>query len=157
MNRPINQVILGGDSLFNPMDDLDVQIQNIENYKQKLQQLKSVQNQNPTKFIWDDIDSEIKPLTDEQKSKLFENYEYTDVYMRIQTMVQNELLNLVKGKIESSTEGHDLLTEQLKLVRKLKAEIVNETNREMELFKQFKEFSKNNPEATYDNFIKSNM
>lgn len=25
---PTNQIILGGDSMFNPMDDIDVQIQN---------------------------------------------------------------------------------------------------------------------------------
>ena len=38
---PVNQVILGGDSMFNSnLDDLDVQIQRMEAYRQKLKQLK---------------------------------------------------------------------------------------------------------------------
>ena len=36
---PVNQVILGGDSMFNSnLDDLDVQIQRMEAYRQKLKQ-----------------------------------------------------------------------------------------------------------------------
>ena len=55
---PINQVILGGDSMFSNMDDIDMQIQRMEAYRNKLQQLKSMQAQSqPTKLIWDDIDA----------------------------------------------------------------------------------------------------
>ena len=39
---PTNQIILGGDSVFNPMDDIDVQIQKMEAYKQKLSRGKDV-------------------------------------------------------------------------------------------------------------------
>ena len=37
---PVNQVILGGDSMFNSLDDIDTQIQKMEAYRQKLKQLK---------------------------------------------------------------------------------------------------------------------
>lgn len=66
---PVNQVILGGDSMLNGgIDDIDIQIQRMENYRNKLQQLQSMQNQPilQTK-IWNEIDSEVAPLTDEQK------------------------------------------------------------------------------------------
>ena len=37
---PINQVILGGESMFNSnIDNIDAQIQKMESYKQKLKQL----------------------------------------------------------------------------------------------------------------------
>jgi hypothetical protein len=157
MNRPINQVFLGGDP-YHTIDDLDMQIQNMENYRAKLQQLKALKNQQSTiKLIWDDIDIEISPMTDEQKGRLFNNEEYVEIYTKLNNIVQTELLNLVKAKIESTEEGKELLSKQLKLVKKLKSEIINETNKEMEVFKKFKEFSKVNPGITYEEFIKSNM
>jgi hypothetical protein len=157
MNRPINQVILGGNPVYSSIDDLDVQIQNMENYRKKLQQLKDIHSQSTNKLIWDDIDAEVRPLTDEQKSLLFRDSEYTEVYTKINEMVQKEILNLVKFRIESTLEGKDLLSQQLRIVKRLKNDIINETNKEMELFKKFKEFSKMNPDVTYEEFIKANM
>ena len=46
---------------------------------------------------------------------------------------------------------------QLKIVKQLKSNIINETNREMEMFKRFKDFSKLNPGITYEEFIKANI
>lgn len=157
MNRPINQVILGGNPIYSSLDDLDLQIQNMENYKKKLQQIKDMQNQNNIKLIWDDIDAEVSPLTEEQKSLLFRDSEYTEIYTRINEIVQKELLNLVKYRIESTSEGKDLLSQQLRIVKRLKNDIINETNKEIELFKKFKEFSKMNSGVTYEEFIKANM
>lgn len=157
MNRPINQVFLGGDP-YHTFEDIDIQIQNMENYKNKLQQLKSMQTyQNNVKLIWDDIDAEIRPMSEEQKKRMFDDREYTETYVKLNEIVQNELINLVKAKIESTPEGKDLLSQQLKTVKRLKSDIINETNREMEMFKRFREFSKLNPEVTYEEFIKANM
>jgi hypothetical protein len=156
MNRPINQVFLGSDP-YHSLDDLDLQIQNMENYRNKLQQLKALQSQAQQKLVWDEIDAEVRPMTDEQKRKMFENTEYVEVYSKINEMVQNEILNLVKAKIENTPEGKELLSQQLKIVKQLKSNIINETNREMEMFKRFKDFSKMNPGVTYEDFIKANM
>lgn len=46
------------------------------------------------------------------------------------------------GNRRSSADGKHLLEEQLKLVKLLKSKIVEVTNKEMELFKAFKEASK---------------
>lgn len=157
MNRPINQVFLGSDP-YHTFDDIDIQIQNMENYRNKLQQLKALQAQQTTvKLIWDDIDAEVRPMTDEQKKRMFNDTEYVETYSRLNEMVQNEILNLVKAKIENTQEGKELLTQQLRIVKRLKSEIISETNKEMELFKRFKEFSKLNPGVTYEEFIKANM
>lgn len=155
---PINQVILGGDPLLSNMTDLDAQMQAMEAYRKKLQQLKYMQSQNiPSHILWDEIDAEVKPLTEEQRMRMLNDSDYSEVYIKIQEIVQAEILNLVKGKIENSTEGKELLERQLKIVKKLKKKIVEDTNREMEAFKLFKEYSKNNPGATYEEFIKSNI
>lgn len=96
-------------------------------------------------------------MSNEQKAMLFQNEEYSDIYNKLQAMVQTELLNLVKGRIENTEEGRELLNAQLKLVKKLKSSIVDSTNREMEIFRSFKEFSKQNPNITYDEFIKLSL
>lgn len=152
---PTNQIILGGDSMFNPMDDIDVQIQKMEAYKQKLKQMQM--SQKPQRLIWDDIDTEINPMSEEQKFRLLQDPEYAEIYNELQMMVQNEILNLVKGRIESTERGRELLSKQLRIVRRLKSKIISDTNKEMELFNKFREFSKTNPSVTYEEFIKANM
>lgn len=164
---PVNQVILGGgDPLLGSSvvgNSLDEQLQLIEKYKQNLEAAKQLRQQaqpiqqSAQKLIWDEVDAEITPMTDEQKAMLLQNEDYVDTYTKIQTMVQNEILNLVKGRIESTPEGKELLQSQLKIVKKLKGKIIQETNREMEMFRKFREFSKTNPEVTYEEFIKANM
>ena len=120
MNRPINQVFLGSDP-YHTFDDIDIQIQNMENYRNKLQQLKALQTQQmPVKLIWDDIDAEVRPMTDEQKKRMFDDTEYMETYIKLNEMVQNELLNLVKAKIENTSEGKELLSQQLRIVKKFR-------------------------------------
>ena len=158
---PLNQFILGGDSMFsNNLDDIDTQIQRMELYRQRLKQIKEsqqIQNSQPQRLIWDEIDSEITPMSSEQKNRLLQDQDYTSVYTELQSMVQSELLNLVKAKIEGSERGKDLLQKQLKIVRKLKTKIIEDTDREMEMFKRFKEYSKEHPNTSYDEFIKETM
>lgn len=165
---PINQVILGGGDplLGNSMvgNSLDEQLQLIEKYKQNLeaakqlrQQAQPVQQSVPQRMIWDEIDAEIGPMSDEQKTRMLQDEDYVDTYTKIQDMVQAEILSLVKGRIEATPEGKELLQRQLKVVKKLKGKIIQETNREMEMFRKFREFSKTHPEVTYEEFIKASM
>jgi hypothetical protein len=104
--------------------------------------------------IWDQIDQEMNTLSDSQKQRFFENEEYVKNNQELEQMVQIELLSLVKGKIENSQRGKELLSEQFKLVKKLKDKVVEETDNEMIIFRKFKESSKNNPSLTYDEFCK---
>ena len=158
---PVNQVILGGESMFNNLDDIDMQIQRMEAYRQKLKQLRESQQQpqpvQQRQLVWDAIDAEIAPMSNEQKSRLLQDADYVDTYNELQSIVQSELLNIVKGRIESTERGKELLSKQLKIVKRLKTKIIDDTNREMELFKKFKEYSKEHPNASYEEFIKENI
>ena len=158
---PVNQVILGGESMFNNLDDIDMQIQRMEAYRQKLKQLRESQQQpqpvQQRQLVWDEIDAEIAPMSNEQKSRLLQDADYVDTYNELQSIVQSELLNIVKGRIESTERGKELLSKQLKIVKRLKTKIIDDTNREMELFKKFKEYSKEHPNASYEEFIKENI
>ena len=148
-------------------NSLDEQLQLIEKYKQNLEAAKQLRQQAqptqpvqqpvPQRMIWDEVDAEISPMTDEQQARMLQDEDYVDTYTKIQDMVQAEILNLVKGRIEATPEGKELLQRQLKIVKKLKGKIIQETNREMEMFRKFREFSKTHPEVTYEEFIKASM
>lgn len=173
---PVTQFILGNsDPLLYPSEkmtnSIDEQIAFLQSQKQAINEAYRrnavaaanngvVQNQQVipqqpvNQGIWDAIDAEIAPLTQEQQNMLLTNQDYVTNYNALQNMVQAEVLNLVRGKIEASEEGKHLLEEQLKLVKLLKSKIVEVTNKEMELFKAFKEASKTNPTLTYEEFLK---
>lgn len=153
---PVSQINIGGDPLLNtPGFNIEEQLRQLEMRKQTLESMKQLNPQAmPTSIIWNEIDSEVKVLTNEQLQKLFENEDYVRTYSRIQELVNAEILNLVKPRIESTPEGKQLLQEQLNLVRKMKPKIVEDTNRDMELFRRFREFSKTTPDVTYEDFIK---
>ena len=101
------------------------------------------------------IYAEIEPLTNEQRNMLATNEEYVANYNNLQSMVQAEVLNLVRANIENSPEGKALLDNQLKLVKNLKTSIIEMSQREMQLFNAFKEASAKNPSLTYEEFIKT--
>ena len=170
---PVTQFILGNsDPLLYPSEkmtnSIDEQIAFLQSQKQAINEAYrrnaipnanngTTQNQQvPTQGIWDAIDAEIAPLTQEQQNMLLSNQDYVNNYNALQSMVQAEVLNLVRGKIEASEDGKHLLEEQLKLVKLLKSKIVEVTNKEMELFKAFKEASKTNPNLTYEEYIVEN-
>lgn len=143
---PVNQVILGNPLLSG--EDFSKQLELMKQYEAKLQNLKY------NNSVWDDIDKEIEVLSEEQKKKLLEDRNYVSTVESIQKIIQEELLNLVKDKILIRQDGKELLDKQLGLIKVLKEKIISETNNEMELFKKFKEASKDNPSLTYENFCK---
>lgn len=121
---PVTQFILGNsDPLLYPSEkmtnSIDEQIAFLQSQKQVINEAYrrnaipnanngTTQNQQvPTQGIWDAIDAEIAPLTQEQQNMLLSNQDYVNNYNALQSMVQAEVLNLVRGKIEASADGND--------------------------------------------------
>lgn len=134
--------------------------QAIEAQKQYLAQLEAMQKQavnqmnSPSKHpLWDKIDEEISTLTDLQKNTLFNSQEYIDANNGVQTVLQNTLLAAMKPQVENSEAGKEALQRQYEVVKKLKKSVVEQTNQEMEELRQWKEFSRKNPNATYQDFL----
>lgn len=113
---PVNQFILGGgDPLLLPSEkmtnSIDEQIAFLQSQKQAINEAYRrntiaaanngvVQNQQVipqqpvNQGIWDAIDAEIAPLTQEQQNMLLSNQDYVNNYNALQSMVQAEVLNL---------------------------------------------------------------
>lgn len=154
---PISQINIGGDPLLNTQGfNIEEQLRQLEARKQALESMKQLNPQAipNSSILWNEIDNEVKVLSNEQLQKLFENEDYLRIYSRIQELVNTEILNIVKPRIENTQEGKQLLQEQLNIVRKMKPKIIEDANREVELFRRFREFSKANPDVTYEDFLK---
>ena len=80
---------------------------------------------------------------------------YAGIEQELQFLIQQELINSVKGKVANSARGKELLDMQLKNIKDKKAKIVEEANKEAELFKKFQIATQANPNLTYAEFIKN--
>lgn len=152
---PVNMYVGTNDPLLSS-GNLEEQLKIAEQRLAALQELRSrretPQDQTP---LWNAVDKEIEPLTDEQRAKLQNSGEYMELYTQLNALVQTALVDLVKGSIEKSEEGRKLLEAQLKVIKDLKGKIIKDSEREMELFRKFKEYSSSNPGATYEEFLKT--
>lgn len=107
---PVNQFILGSsDPLLYPSEkmtnSIDEQIAFLQSQKQAINEAYRrnampnanngiTQNQQvPTQGIWDAIDAEIAPLTQEQQNMLLNNQDYVNNYNALQSMVQYVAIN----------------------------------------------------------------
>lgn len=109
----------------------------------------------PQVNVWEEIDKEIASLTNDQKQILAQDQTYAGIEQELQFLIQQELINSVKGKVANSARGKELLDMQLKNIKDKKAKIVEEANKEAELFKKFQIATQANPNLTYAEFIKN--
>lgn len=121
----------------------------IEEYRRK------VEMQGSRTPLWDKIDNEIAPLTDEQKRVVFDDEDYKAIQVELGQMVQEQILRIVKPQIEGTEKGKELLSKVYDIAVLAKKKAISETNKEMELFKRWQSYSVAHPEATYAEFIKS--
>lgn len=166
MPFPQYQVNLGYDLLLagmnTPVDyisQLDAQIQQLNNAKAQLQSQLTNQNQpiQPQSVVqqvnlWDEIDKEVCSLNNDQQAILAKDDVYNNVSAELQMLIQQELINSVRDKVANSPRGKELLEKQLNNIRAKKDSIVEEANKELELFKKFQIAAQANPKLTYVDF-----
>lgn len=145
--------IIARGSIPNYYNNLQDQIDYLEQLKtdidNRTKQLPRKEN------TWDYIDNEIASLNDDQKKILFNDGKYKEYDAQLQSIIQKELINLVKDKIASSSTGKQLLSDMFNYIKTVKPNIIAEANKDLELFKKFQIAVSVNPNLTYTDFIKS--
>lgn len=172
MPFPQYQVNLGYDPLLagvaSPVDyitQLDNQIQQLTAAKSQIQSQLGNPNQNmqpvrpaqPQQAVqqvnlWDEIDKEVCSLNNDQQAILAKDDVYNNVSAELQILIQQELINSVRDKVANSPRGKELLEKQLNNIRAKKDSIIEEANKELELFKKFQIAAQANPKLTYVDF-----
>lgn len=131
------------------------QLRTVEDYRKKITQQVNQQNSISKSPLWDEIDSSMAALSSEHKSKLMENEEYIQLSQQLSDMVQSAMVAALKPTIEGSDAGKELLQKIKKVIDSQKEVIEREQNEELVIFRKWKEFSKKNPKATYNEFTKT--
>lgn len=134
--------------------EIDERVQYLQAMKERMSNtIQHPNNQNNS--LWTAIDNEISSLNEEQRNILFSDTKYIQIDTQLKQLVQEALINSVKGVIEQSQAGKDLLTQQLNYVKSSKNAIIAESNKKLELFKKFQIAASANPNLTYKEFCES--
>lgn len=152
---------IGNDPILNnpytPMDmteELDRKIQYLQTQKE---QFVAMQNNAKVsqKSLWIEIDNEIRSLNEEQRTLLFQDKTYMNIDTELQFLVQQAIIESVKGVVEKSPRGKELLQNQLNYIKSNKETIIRESNRKYEIFEKFKIAAQANPNLTYKEFCET--
>ncbi len=137
--------------------NIDQQINYFTKLKQQAtdslgKQYNDLQNLKPDS-IWNKIDNEVSNIDKYIIETLNNDETYKSINTQLQTIVQQELLYLVRDKVESRQDGKELLEKQLQVIKQIKSNASEKRNKDIDLFNRFKEYSRIHPETTYEQFL----
>lgn len=111
----------------------------LEMYKNKLvekqEQLKPV----APDTLWEDLDREFSSLTDEQKQILLDKDEFKESQHEVDMMTQSVLASILRPYILQSPDARSTVEKQLDTIKTLKKQVVKESNKQNEMFKEYTE------------------
>ena len=103
--------------------------QNVMNdaYTQMYRQQLMAEMQQPTQKDWVSVlDAEMKNLDPSTVERLNENTQFSALKAQLQTLIQTEIMNLVKFKINSNPEAVDNVKQQLEIMKNTSQQVKNE-------------------------------
>ena len=108
---------------------------------------------NKTESLWTKIDTEVANIDKYTSDALSTDENYKSINTQLQNIVQQELLFLVRDKVEQLEDGKQLLEKQLQIIKQIKSNVSDKRNKDIDLFNRFKEYSRIHPETTYEQFL----
>lgn len=143
--------------------DYQKDISNIDNQIAQLNQLRQrtidmysrgVANSPSTgETLWNKIDTEVSNCDKYVLDIICKDERYIAINNQLNNIVQQELLLLVRDKVEQREDGKRLLEKQLEIVKSIKESSKEQRDEEIMLFARFKEYSKLHPATTYEEFL----
>ena len=108
---------------------------------------------NKAESLWTKIDAEVANIDKYTSDALLNDENYKSINTQLQSVVQQELLFLVRDKVEQREDGKQLLEKQLQIIKQVKSNVSDKRNKDIDLFNRFKEYSRIHPETTYEQFL----
>lgn len=138
------------------INNIDNQIAQLNQLRQKTLELysRNIDNSPSTgETLWNKIDAEITNCDKYILDIICKDERYITINNQLNNIVQQELLLLVRNKVEQREDGKKLLEKQLELVKSIKEQSKESRDEEIMLFTRFKEYSKLHPNTTYEEFL----
>lgn len=159
-----NNIFIGNDPLLNNSGNLESKMQEltalkalIEQKEQSLSQLKAqmIQPQQPQASaktpVWDEIDSILQGLSDDEYNLLINNDEFKESADNIKVILEKAYMEMMRPIIEGSDKGKEALESHLALVKRLKKAASAEVSKQMV---DFKEYTEKYSDMTYADYLK---
>ena len=160
-----NNIFLGGaDPLlsqtpFSQRGGIDEEMSRIQAMQQQLDQKKmeianARQNISGTQLtsrtpVWDEIDKIVSDLSDSDLDYINSNEEFQKSNQVVMSILQREQLRMMRPIVEGTKDGKEALENHLALVKRLKKDAANESDKTMSLFKEYTEHYADMPYAEF--------
>ena len=99
--------------------------------------------------VWDEIDKIVSDLSDSDLDYLNSNEEYQKSNQVVMAILQREQLRMMRPIVEGTKDGKEALEAHLSLVKKLRKEAANESDKTMSLFEEYTEHYADKPYAEF--------
>lgn len=126
--------------------------QQLDQKKIEIESAKMNFNQQQSKTpVWDEIDKIVGDMSDNEIEYLNSNGEYAKSNQVVMSILQREQLRMMRPVVEGTKDGKEALENHLALVKRLRKEAANESDKTMNLFKEYTEKYSDMP---YSDFLK---
>lgn len=110
---------------------------------ERVEQLKQVRNrpaaQQAGAPVWDEIDSIVAGMSDQELDAMNRNAEFQDSSAAIQAVLQREYLRIMRPIVEHTKDGKDALDRHLTLIKRLRKSAREEVNKKYSLMDEYLE------------------
>lgn len=122
---------------------------------ERVEQLKQVRMQPAMQQaatpVWDEIDSIVAGMSDQELDMMNGNEEYLESSAAVQGILQREYLRIMRPIVENTKDGKDALEKHLTLIKRLRKSAKEAVNRKYSLMDEYLE---RYSDMTFDEFIK---
>ena len=97
------------------------------------------QPQQPRSPVWDEIDTIVSGLTDQEQQYINGTQEYQDSSAAVQAVLQREYLRIMRPIVENTKDGKAALENHLTLIKRLRGYARDQVNKKNALFDEYVE------------------
>lgn len=122
-----------------PMAQLEEEKRKLEEKMSQLRQNGPQQQMRPQAPVWDEIDTIVSGLSDQELQFLNSNQEFQESSANVQAILQREYLRIMRPVVESTKDGKQALENHLTLIKRLRNYARDEVNKKYSLFDEYME------------------
>lgn len=116
---------------------LEEQQKQVEARLEQLRRNDVVYQQQQRSPVWDEIDSIISGMSDQELIYINSNSEYQESSAAVQAILQREYLRIMRPIVEATKDGKDALEKHLTLVKRLRKSARDEANKRYSLMDEY--------------------
>lgn len=96
-----------------------------------------IQRQQPSSPIWDEIDSIVAGMSDQEMVMINQNKDFVESTQIIQGILQREYLRIMRPIVEQTKDGKEALENHLSLIKKLRKIAKDEVNKKYSMLEEY--------------------